>query len=238
MTGVELNGVAGWMASLLSDLGPPGIGLVILIENLFPPIPSEALLPAAGFLAAQGEFGVAAAIVWATVGSVAGALMLYGLGRSVGDRRVTSIVDRMPLVSAADARRAWAMFDRHGERAVLWGRLVPGARSLVSVPAGARRMPAGRFLARTTIGSATWNSVLIGAGFWLGESYGTTALVAEWANRIVYAALAGGIAWLVIRRLRDPLGRGRADHGHSPRAGDGNPDRGDSQRTPRSGGSS
>lgn len=114
MTAVELDGVAGWMADLLASGGPVGIGVVILAENLFPPIPSEAVLPAAGFLAAQGEFGLVAAIVAATVGSLVGALMLYGLGRAVGEARVTAVVDRVPLLSARDAERAGETFDRYG----------------------------------------------------------------------------------------------------------------------------
>ncbi|MDE0803511.1 MAG: VTT domain-containing protein [Acidimicrobiales bacterium] len=205
MTGAAgLDGVAGWMADLLSAIGPIGVGVVIFIENLFPPIPSEAVLPAAGFLASQGEFGIVPAIVWATVGSVVGALVLYGLGRLVGDARVTAIIDRIPLMSADDATRAWDAFDRHGSRAVLWGRMVPGVRSLVSIPAGARRMPLGGFIPRTLAGSAAWNTLLIGAGFWLGDAYGSTAVVAEWANRLVYLAVAGCMGWFIVRRLRRP----------------------------------
>lgn len=202
MTPVELDGVAGWMADLLASGGPVGVGAIVLIENLFPPIPSEAVLPAAGFLAAQGEFGLMAAILAATVGSLVGALVLYGLGRVVGDARVSAIVDRVPLLSARDAECAWQAFDRHGPRSVLWGRLVPGVRSLVSIPAGVRRMPVGSFALRTVAGSAAWNTVLIGAGFLLGDSYETSALVAEWASRLVYLAFAGAIAWFVVTRIR------------------------------------
>lgn len=161
--------------------GPVGIGVVILAENLFPPIPSEAVLPAAGFLAAQGEFGLVAAIVAATVGSLVGALMLYGLGRAVGEARVTAVVDRVPLLSAKDAERAGETFDRYGPQSVLWGRLLPGVRSLVSIPAGVRAKPIGSFTVRTVIGSVAWNTVLVGAGYLLGDSYETSALVAEWA---------------------------------------------------------
>ncbi|MDE0805480.1 MAG: VTT domain-containing protein, partial [Acidimicrobiales bacterium] len=185
---------------------------VILIENLFPPIPSEAVLPAAGFLASQGEFGVVAAIVWATVGSVVGALVLYGAGRLVGDGRVTAVIDRMPLMSADDADKAWSVFDRHGKRAVLWGRMVPGVRSLVSVPAGARHMPLGSFVVRTLVGSAAWNALLIGVGFWLGDAYGSTAIVAEWANRLVYLAVVGCAGWFIVRRIR----RGRKPEDGGP----------------------
>ena len=202
MTGVELDGVAGWMADLLASGGPVGVGAIVLIENLFPPIPSEAVLPAAGFLAAQGEFGVVAAVVAATIGSLVGALLLYWLGRTLGDTRVTVIVDRVPLMSAEDAERAWAAFDRHGSRSVLWGRLVPGVRSLVSIPAGARHMPVGDFALRTVVGSAAWNSILIGAGYLLGDSYETSAFVAEWASRAVYVAIVGLLVWFVVTRLR------------------------------------
>lgn len=208
MSSAELTGVAGWMATILATAGPPGVGLIVLVENLFPPIPSEAVLPAAGFLAAQGEFGVVPATVWATAGSVVGALLLYGGGRWIGDRRMTALIDRIPLMSTADAERAWSAFDRFGEPAVLWGRMVPGVRSLVSIPAGARGMALGPFLARTLVGSAAWNSVLIGAGFGLGDSFSSAAVAAEWANRLVYLAVAVGAALLVGGRVRRRVGRG------------------------------
>ncbi len=203
----QLHGVAGWMETVLNALGPPGIGVLILVENLFPPIPSEAVLPAAGFLASRGEFGVVAAAAWATAGSVVGALLIYGVALWVGDDRLSAVIDRVPLMSTKDASRAWDFFDRHGGRAVLLGRLVPGVRSLISVPAGARQMPLVGFTVRTAIGSAAWNVLLIGAGYWLGDAYDTTAQVAGWANRVIYAAFGVAVVWFLAGRIRARLGR-------------------------------
>ncbi len=209
-SGSNLEGVAGWMASLIGALGPAGVGLIILLETVFPPIPSEAVLPAAGYLAAAGDLGFAATLVWATVGSVAGALALYWAGAALGEVRLGRIAERLPLMSAGDVERAWAVFDRWSQPAVFWGRLVPGVRSLVSIPAGAQRMPLGRFLALTAAGSALWNAALMTAGWWLGDRYGATASVSHWINIGLAVGAIGFVAWFTLRRLRRTPCRRRA----------------------------
>jgi membrane protein DedA with SNARE-associated domain len=198
----ELSGVAGWMTSLIDALGPVGVGLIIVAETVFPPIPSEAVLPAAGYLAGLGQLSLTATIFWATVGSLVGALMLYWAGAVLGVERLGRVAARLPMMSARDVERAWVLFDRWRQPAVFWGRLIPGVRSLVSIPAGAQRMPLVRFTVLTTVGSLLWNTVLIGAGWWLGDRYGATAQVSHWMNVAVIVGAAGFVAWLVVRRVR------------------------------------
>lgn len=209
-TSTNLDGVAGWMATLIDALGAAGVGVIILLETVFPPIPSEAVLPAAGYLSAVGDLGFTATLVWATVGSVAGALALYWAGAAIGEDRLGSIAERLPLMSATDVERAWAVFDRWSQPAVFWGRLVPGVRSLVSIPAGAQRMPLGRFLALTATGSAAWNAALMAAGLWLGDRYGTTASVSHWISVTLAAGAVGFVGWFALRRFR--RARHRADN--------------------------
>ncbi|RAY17256.1 DedA family protein [Actinomadura craniellae] len=152
-------------------MGAPGAGLAIALENLFPPLPSEVILPLAGFTAARGELDLLAVIVWTTLGSVAGALALYAVGALVGRDRTRALVERLPLVKVADFDRTEAWFARHGTKAVFFGRMIPIFRSLISIPAGVQRMSPPVFLAYTTLGSLIWNTVFVLAGYRLGEHW-------------------------------------------------------------------
>ena len=159
-----------WVRNTVSAGGYPALGGLILAENLFPPIPSELILPLAGFYVGQGEMTFVLAVLAATLGSLAGALALYATAR-FGGRKLVLRFGKVLRITAADLDRADLWFDRHGAPIVLFGRLVPGARSLVSIPAGLSEMPVARFAALTTLGSTVWNCALIGAGWALGEHY-------------------------------------------------------------------
>lgn len=132
--------VVDGVLAVMDAIGAPGVGLAILLETVFPPVPSEVVLPLAGFTAFQGRYGLVEAIAWATAGSLVGALLLYGLGAAFGQARLARIADRLPLTRAEDVHRAVAWFDRYGSAAILVGRVVPGVRSLISIP-GVDRMP-------------------------------------------------------------------------------------------------
>jgi membrane protein DedA with SNARE-associated domain len=196
--------VADWAIGLMETLGAPGAGVAIALENLFPPLPSEVILPLAGFTAAQGSLVLWHVLVWTTAGSVVGALLLYGLGAWLGRVRLRNIVDRMPLVKLEDVDKAEAWFTRYGSWAVLIGRLIPIVRSLISIPAGVERMPLGRFLAFTTLGSAVWNTLLVGAGYLLGEQWHIVEQSVGVFQRVVIVALAILVVWWLVRAL---LGR-------------------------------
>ena len=178
------------VVSLVGALGAPGVGIAVAAENLFPPIPSEVILPSAGFAAASGSMGLISAIVWATVGSVVGALALYALGAWFGRDRFYALAAKIPFVKESDIQRAEAWFVRRGPLAVLLGRVVPVVRSLISIPAGIERMKLLPFTLYTAIGSGLWNSVLIGAGYALGANW---EIVEEWISRyqLIVFALAG-----------------------------------------------
>lgn len=202
------------VVSLVGALGAPGVGIAVAAENLFPPIPSEVILPSAGFAAASGSMGLVSAIVWATIGSVVGALALYVLGAWFGRARFYSLASKIPFVKEADIERAEAWFVRRGPLAVLLGRVVPVVRSLISIPAGIERMKLLPFTLYTAIGSALWNSVLIGAGYALGANW---AIVEEWISR--YQLIVFGLAgialavWMVrkwtVRRSRESAVKAR-----------------------------
>ena len=165
------TGLTGFAADLLNALGEFGVGVLVFIEVLVPPIPSEVILPFAGYLSQAGELQIAWLILWSTAASLAGALLLYWLGAAWGLERICALADRIPLMHADDVRRAVAWFGRHGRTAVFVGRLVPGVRSLISIPAGIDRMPLLRFCVFTTAGSLVWNAALILAGYELGAQW-------------------------------------------------------------------
>jgi membrane protein DedA with SNARE-associated domain len=197
-----LTGVAGWAVHLMETLGVVGAAIAIALENVFPPLPSEIILPLAGFTASQGAFGLVEAIVWTTVGSVVGAAVLYLLGALVGRERTRALVGRIPLVSLSDVDRSEAFFDRHGRTAVFVGRMVPVFRSLISIPAGVERMPVGVFLLLTAAGSAIWNSIFVCAGYLLGENWDLVDQYAGIFQWLVIAVIAGLVLWFVVSRLR------------------------------------
>jgi membrane protein DedA with SNARE-associated domain len=197
----ELGGVAGWAVGLMETLGGPGAGLVVALENLFPPIPSEVILPLAGFTAAQGSFSLLSAILWTTAGSLAGALVLYELGRVVGRDRVKHLAGKLPLVNENDIDVAERWFVRHGPKAVFFGRMLPIIRSAISVPAGVERMPILQFVAYTVAGSAIWNTIFILAGYQLGERWTEVERYAEVLQYVVVAVAVALVAWFVASRV-------------------------------------
>ncbi|THA82648.1 DedA family protein [Streptomyces sp. A0592] len=203
------GGFAGWATDLVDTMGGPGAGLAIALENLFPPLPSEVILPMTGFAAGQGVLSLASALFWTTLGSVAGALALYWLGALFGRERMHAIWATLPLVKASDLVRTEEWFARHGTKAVFLGRMVPIFRSLVSVPAGVERMPLPVFLMLTTLGSLIWNGVLVMAGYWLGDRWELVEGYVGVLSKVVLAVVAVALAAYLAVRLR---GRGSARH--------------------------
>ncbi|GIJ43459.1 hypothetical protein Val02_03450 [Virgisporangium aliadipatigenens] len=196
------NGVAEWAVSVMEALGAPGAGLLIALENLFPPLPSEVILPLAGFSASRGDLSLAGALVWTTAGSVAGAVLLYWIGALIGRERLRAVVDRMPLLKLSDVDRAEAWFARHGGKAVFLGRMVPIFRSLISVPAGVERMRFGVFLLYTTLGSLIWNTTFVLAGYLLGENWHLVESSVGLYSKVVLAVVGMGVAAFVLFRIR------------------------------------
>ncbi|WP_069759273.1 DedA family protein [Streptomyces sp. LUP47B] len=188
---------------LMDTLGAPGAGIAIALENLFPPIPSEAILPLAGFAASTGRMSLVAVLLWTTAGSVIGALALYGVGALLGRDRTMALAARLPLVKVSDIERTEAWFLRHGTKAVFFGRMIPVFRSLVSVPAGVERMPLPVFLTLTTLGSALWNTAFVLAGHALGANWTqVTDVVSAYSKVVLAVAALAAVAFTAVRLLR------------------------------------
>ncbi len=196
--------MADWILGFMNSLGYLGVVLLMILENLFPPLPSELILPAAGFAAAQGKLSLPGVVLAGALGSVVGTLPLYYLGRVVNEERLVVWADRYGrwlALSGKDVRRADDWFDRHGPRAVLFGRMVPGIRSLLSLPAGMSGMALPSFLLYSAIGSALWATLLAGAGYLLGSNYGAVEkYVGPIGTGVVALLVVFTVVWIVWRR--------------------------------------
>ena len=201
-----LENIAQWVSDVLSALGYVGLALLLVAENLFPPIPSEVVLPLAGFLVGRGELNLWGALVAATMGSVLGAVVLYGIGRW-GGRRIVLRYGSLLRVDEHGLDRAEGWFRHYGDVLVLFARVVPVARSIVSVPAGTAKMPLVRFVVLTGVGSAIWNALLIGAGVLLGANWeAVQGWIGSYSNVVLVLAAVGAAAYLILRHFRRPTG--------------------------------
>lgn len=190
------------ITQVMEQLGEPGVGLLILLENLFPPIPSEIILPLAGFTASQGEFSLLSVIAWATLGSVLGAIILYYVGALLGRSRTRYIFEKLPLVKTEDIDKTESWFIKHESKTVFFGRMIPIFRSLISIPAGIERMNMVQFIIYTTAGSLIWNSVLVTVGFILGENFHLVEMYVGYFQYLVIALVIVGVLYFVISRLK------------------------------------
>ncbi len=198
----ELTGITAWAARVMESVGEWGVGLFTLLETVFPPIPSEVILPLAGFLSEQGELDITLMIFTSTLGAYLGALLLYWLGAALGLERSIRWLSRLPLVDRADFERAAGWFNRHGSASIFFGRLIPGVRSLISLPAGAQRMRLLTFSLFTIAGSGLWNTLLLTLGAALGTQYELIQQYSRYLNYAVWACVVALLVWLVIRRIR------------------------------------
>ena len=201
--------MAGWVASVIEALGELGVGLLVALENIVPPIPSEIVLSLAGYLASAGRVHLVLVFLAATAGSVVGALALYWLGRALGEDRLRRWLDRIPLVDAEDLDTADRWFAEHEKSAVLLGRCAPVVRSLVSIPAGANHMRLGLFTLLTAIGSGWWNALFIGGGFALGSRWQRLEEYSHYFDYAIWAFFAIVVGSWIVKKMRKRAAAGR-----------------------------
>jgi len=190
-------------------VGYSAIMLAMFLENLFPPIPSELIMPLGGFYVQQGQLHFFPVVIAGLLGTVLGALPWYGIGRLANEERLEIWLKRngrLLGIGVDELGRSRRWFNRYGVALVFWGRLIPGIRTLISVPAGIELMPFVPFLIWTTAGSLIWTLLLTFAGFALGESYNNVELwlgpLSKVIKFILIIALLSGLIWLFIRTLR------------------------------------
>lgn len=195
----------------MESLGAPGAGIAIALENLFPPLPSEVILPLAGFTASRGEMDLVDVLVCTTLGSVIGALALYWVGALLGRERVLALAAKLPLIKTSDIEKTEAWFQRHGRKTVFFGRMIPVFRSLISIPAGVERMPLPMFTLLTTVGSLIWNTIFVMAGYLLGEQWSLVESYVGIGSKVVIGLVVLAIGVFVVRRLAE---RRKGRHAH------------------------
>jgi len=204
--------VFDWVTGFIEQSGYLGLFLLMLVENIFPPIPSELIMPLGGFAAARGDLHIVLVILAGTLGSLAGALFWYFIGRWVGAARLKRWAarhGRWLTLAPDEVDQATAWFTRHCGKAVFFGRLVPTVRTLISVPAGIAGMALFRFLLFSTLGTALWTGLLAGAGYLLGEEYRKVADYTNPVSNAIVALLALGYLYRVAtfrRRVADQAG--------------------------------
>jgi membrane protein DedA with SNARE-associated domain len=197
-----------WIIAFIEGSGYLGIALLMLLENVFPPIPSELVLPFAGYVAATGKLHPVGVLLSAVTGSLLGALPWYWAGRKLGHgglQRFAQRHGRLLTLEPQDIDRAQHWFRRHGPASVGFGRLVPAVRSVISMPAGVGRMPVPSFLLWSLVGTFCWSSLLLGLGYVLQSRYEEAKDAIEWVTRGVVAFMVGAYVWRVWR-----FGRKRA----------------------------
>lgn len=200
------GGVAGWVVDVIDQLGEVGVGGLVFLETIIPPIPSEVILPFAGFAAQQGDINAFGAWAAATLGALAAALALYWIGAVVGDERLRWLAEQRWFLAfgVKDLDRGERFFERHGGAVVLVCRCIPLLRSIVSVPAGVARMPLAKFVGLTALGSGLWNAAFIYAGWQLGNNWDR---VEAWTGPLSYTVLAlviVALGVLAVRKIRTP----------------------------------
>lgn len=194
--------IVDWAVSIMGSLGGPGVALLLLLECVFPPIPSEVILPIAGVSAGTGQNSYIAMLLWSVLGSVAGAWVLYGLGRVLGPERTRAIFIKLPLLNVHDFEKTNAWVDEHGTKGVFFGRFVPGIRSLISIPAGMFAMKLPMFTLLTAAGSLIWNAIFLSFGYFLGTRWSVIEPYTDIFSKVCYVIVAAVMVWIFVKLLR------------------------------------
>ncbi|MDQ5824458.1 MAG: DedA family protein [Chloroflexota bacterium] len=198
--------IIAWATGLIDTLGYIGLVFLIALETLIPPIPSELILPLAGYRSATGQFNFYLMVIAATTGSLLGSSIIYGVGRWAGDTRIEGWIDRYGkwmVITREDLAKSRRWFERYGTPAVIIARVIPGMRSIISLPAGLTGMPYGKFALLTVLGSAFWNFLLIGAGYLLGDNWSQVEVWLDPISPVIYALIVLAVVGFIVKRLLD-----------------------------------
>jgi membrane protein DedA with SNARE-associated domain len=194
--------VINWATDIIDSIGLIGVALLVALENVFPPIPSELILLLAGFNVSEGRFDYVSGVIAATIGSVIGAYFLYGVGRLLDDDRMERFlagIGRFVGLKKSDVHKGFVWFEKYGNYVVFFGRLIPVVRSVVSIPAGGDRMPLGKFTLLTASGSLIWNMVWVAVGWALGDQWEKAGAWGDYLQYGVVAVVGVGLVALIVR---------------------------------------
>ena len=197
-------GLEQWVLSIMEKLGYLGIAFLMFLDNIFPPIPSEIIMPSAGYTASKGELTLIGVIIAGSAGSILAAILLYWIGRKVPQQRLFNFVERYGKylrIQVADLEKALMWFNKHGHRIVFFGRMIPAVRSLISIPAGMSRMPFTKFMFYSTAGTVIWTSFLAYLGFHFSENQALMMVILQRISYIIFALVLLYILWWIIKKF-------------------------------------
>lgn len=192
-----------WIISIMEQLGYLGIALLMFLDNVFPPIPSEIIMPSAGLTAAQGQLSLTGVIIAGSIGSLIAAAVLYGIGRMISHDRLFQWVDRYGkylFIKRADVQKALQWFEKYGHRIVFFGRMIPAVRSLISIPAGMSHMPFWKFMLYSGAGTIIWTTFLASVGFYFGENQTLMHQIFSQVGYVIISIVAVLFIWALYRR--------------------------------------
>ncbi len=193
-----------WVLSIMEKLGYAGIAFLMFLDNIFPPIPSEIIMPSAGYTASKGELQLMGVIIAGSTGSILAAMLLYWIGRKVPQQRLFKLVERYGKylrIQAPDLEKALLWFNKHGHRIVFFGRMIPAVRSLISIPAGMSRMPFSKFMLYSTAGTLIWTSFLAYLGFYFSQNQALMHLIMQRISTIILVIVFGYVLWWAVKKF-------------------------------------
>lgn len=197
-------GLEQWVLSIMEKLGYLGIAFLMFLDNVFPPIPSEIIMPSAGYTASKGELTLIGVIMAGSAGSILAAMLLYWIGRKVPQPRLVRLIERYGKylrIQVADLDKALDWFNKHGHRIVFFGRMIPAVRSLISIPAGMSRMPFSKFMLYSTAGTVIWTSFLAYLGFHFSQNQALMSLIMQRISSIILLIVMVYIAWWAVKKF-------------------------------------
>ena len=195
-------GLEDWVLSIMEKLGYLGIAFLMFLDNVFPPIPSEIIMPSAGYTAAKGELTLIGVIIAGSIGSLLAAALLYWIGRKIPQHHLFSLIERYGKyihISVTDLEKSLTWFEKYGHRIVFFGRMIPAVRSLISIPAGMSNMPFRKFMAYSAAGTIIWTTFLAYIGYHFGEN---PALMSAITQRIGYIILVFTMIYILYHLMK------------------------------------
>ncbi|ENX63187.1 MULTISPECIES: DedA family protein [Acinetobacter] len=197
-------GLEDWVLSIMEKLGYLGIAFLMFLDNIFPPIPSEIIMPSAGYTASKGELTLIGVIIAGSAGSILAAMLFYWIGRKVPQQRLFQFIERYGKylrIQVADLDKALTWFNKHGHRIVFFGRMIPAVRSLISIPAGISRMPFSKFMLYSSAGTLIWTSFLAYLGYHFSENQTLMLAILQRISYLIFALIALYIIWWAIKKF-------------------------------------
>lgn len=192
-----------WIISIMEQLGYLGIALLMFLDNVFPPIPSEIIMPSAGYSASQGQLLLIGVIISGCIGSLLAAAVLYWIGYKFKHESIFRFVDRYGkylFIKSTDVKKSLAWFEQYGHRIVFFGRMIPAVRSIISIPAGMSHMPFWKFMFYSGLGTIIWTTFLACVGFYLGENQQLMQQIFSKVGHVIILITVIIIAWILYRR--------------------------------------